>query len=219
MRDTVISLFDVSGKMVEPWLEAGFDCWIVDIQHPPAYDSDGITTDGRLYKVHWDLTKPWLCPVDRNRIAFVAAFPPCDHVAVSGARWFKGKGLRRLATSVEMFATAAEFCEWSEAPYFIENPVSNISSHWRKSDYRFSPHHFTGYNIDDNYTKKTCLWIGNGFVMPEKNELEGLGEPDDRIHKCPPGPDRHNIRSATPIGFSRAVFRANAIRLPNLAAA
>lgn len=217
MRDTVISLFDVSGKMVEPWLEAGFDCWIVDIQHPPAYDSDGITTDGRLHKVHWDLTKPWLCPVDRNRIAFVSAFPPCDHVAVSGARWFKGKGLRRLATSVEMFATAAEFCEWSEAPYFIENPVSNISSHWRKSDYRFSPHHFTGYNIDDNYTKKTCLWVGNGFVMPEKNELEGLGEPDDRIHKCPPGPDRHNIRSSTPTGFSKAVFRANAARIPNLA--
>lgn len=36
-----------------------------------------------------------------------------------------------------------------------------------------------------------------------------LGEPDDRIHKCPPGPDRHNIRSATPAGFARAVFEAN----------
>jgi len=47
--------------------------------------------------------------------------------------------------------------------------------------------------------------------MPEKNEIDGLGEPDDRIHKCPPGPDRHNIRSATPLGFSRAVFRANVV--------
>lgn len=218
MRDTVISLFDVSGKMVEPWLDAGYDCWIVDVQHPTAYESDGITTTGNLHKVHWDLTKPWLCPVDRDRIAFVSAFPPCDHLAVSGARWFKGKGLRRLATSVEMFATASEFCEWSGAPYFIENPVSNIASHWRKSDHIFSPHYFTGYNIDDNYTKKTCLWVGNGFKMPDKNQLDGLGEPDDRIHKCPPGPNRHNIRSATPEGFARAVFCANTGHIAGLKA-
>lgn len=199
--------------MVQPWLDAGYDCWIVDFQHPPAYDSDGITTEGRLHKVHADLTRPWLCPVGRDRIAFVSAFPPCDHLAVSGARWFKGKGLRRLASSVEMFATAAEFAEWSGAPYLIENPVSNIASHWRKADYTFSPHNFTGYRPEDNYTKKTCLWTGGGFVMPEAYQAEEFGEPDDRIHKCPPGPERHNIRSATPLGFAEAVFRSNGRRL------
>ena len=172
----------------------------------------GLTKEGELlYKVHWDLIKPWLPPFDKNRIAFVGAFPPCDHLAVSGARWFKGKGLRRLALSVEMFATAAEFCEWSEAPYFIENPVSNISSHWRKPDYYFHPHYFTGYNLDDNYTKKTCLWVGNGFEMPESLIAENLGKPDDRIYKCPPSDNRANIRSATPLGFSQACFKSNAI--------
>ena len=108
-----------------------------------------------------------------------------------------------------MFATAAEFCEWSGAPYGIENPVSTISSHWRKPDYTFTPDQYTGLCADDNYTKKTCLWVGNGFIMPEPNRDESLGEPDDRIHRCPPGPDRANIRSATPLGFSRAVFLAN----------
>lgn len=219
MKDTVISLFDVTGKMVEPWLEAGYQCYIVDLQHPKAYETGGITTEGNLHKVHWDLTMPWLCPVDRSRIAFVASFPPCDHTAVSGSRWFKGKGLRRLAVSIEMFATAAEFCEWSEASYIIENPISTISSYWRKPDYKFHPHHFTGYHAGDNYTKTTCLWVGNGFVMPEQFELEGLGKPDDRIHKCPPGPDRHNIRSATPMGFSRAVFDSNHYRTIVLEAA
>ena len=134
MKDVVISLFDVTGKMVQPWLGAGYECWIVDLQHPPAYETGGVTTEGRLHNVHADLTRPWLCPVDRERIAFV-----------SGARWFKGKGLRRLAVSVEMFATAAEFCEWAGAPYMIENPVSNIASHWRKADHTFSPEHFTGW--------------------------------------------------------------------------
>ena len=209
MKDIVISLFDVTGKMVQPWLDAGYQAYIVDIQHPVAYESGGVSSEGNLHRVHWDLTKPWLCPVDRSDIAFVSAFPPCDHLAVSGARWFKGKGLRRLAVSVEMFATAAEFCEWSKAPYMIENPASSISSYWRKPDYRFSPHQFTGYERDDNYTKGTSLWVGNGFVMPEPWQAEGLGAPDDRIHKCPPGPERHNIRSATPMGFARAVFEAN----------
>lgn len=204
-----IFLFDVSGVMAQPWLDAGYECWCVDIQHPVSYDTGGITSSGKLHFVHWDLTRPWLCPVDRSEIAFVAAFPPCDHLAVSGARWFTGKGLRLLSASVSMFATSAEFCEWSQAPYLIENPVSTISTYWRKPDYTFSPHWFTGYNVDDNYTKKTCLWTGGGFQMPDQLLAEGLGEPDDRIHRAPPGPDRHNIRSKTPLGFAKAVFNAN----------
>jgi hypothetical protein len=156
-------MFDISGIMAKPWLEAGYQCWTLDTQHPPAYATGGVTTEGRLHKVHHDLTKPWLCPIPRERIAFAFAFPPCDHVAVSGARWFQGKGLRRLALSIELFATAAEFCEWTGAPYGIENPVSNISSHWRKPDHYFSPEQYTGFCVEDNYTKKTCLWTGGGL--------------------------------------------------------
>ncbi len=208
-RNVVISLFDYTGAMVQPWLNAGYECWIVDVQHPVAYETGGVTKEGKLYKVNWDLTKPWLFPGERSRIAFTSAFPPCDHLAVSGARWFKGKGLRRLALSVELFATAAEFCEWSEAPYVIENPVSNIASHWRKADHSFHPYEFTMLQPEDNYSKKTCLWTGGGFKMPKAMRDLDLGEPDDRIHKCPPGPERANIRSATPAGFAEAVFKAN----------
>lgn len=139
----------------------------------------------------------------------VFAFPPCDHLAVSGARWFKGKGLRMLSRSIALFATAAEFCEWAAAPYLIENPVSSISSYWRKPDYIFHPYQFTGYHEEDNYTKKTCLWTGNGFVMPESNRKPDLGEPDNRIFMTPPSPDRPALRSMTPKGFARAVFEAN----------
>jgi len=209
VKDIAVFLFDVTCNAAQPWLDAGYECYCVDIQHPTAYETGGITTEGKLHKVRADLTIPWVPPFDRGRIAFVAAWPPCDHLAVSGARWFKGKWLRLLAQSVQMFATAAEFCEWSGAPYVIENPVSNISSHWRKCDHTFHPHQFTGFCLDDNYTKKTCLWVGGGFVMPETNRLEWLGKPDDRIHKCAPGPDRHNIRSATAMGFAQALFEAN----------
>ena len=45
-----------------------------------------------------------------------------------------------------------------------------------------------------------------------------LGAPYDRIHKAAPGPDRANYRSATPMGFARAVFKANGKQLMQEAA-
>jgi len=199
-----VSLFDHSGIMLRPWADAGYTCWAIDINHPAqSVEQDGINL------VRHDLTVPWLPLFSNSDIVFVAAFPPCDHLAVSGARWFKGKGLRALARSVELFATAAEFCEWSGAPYLIENPVSTISTYWRKPDHAFSPHQYAGFESTENYTKKTCLWVGGGFVMPEPFPLEGAPEPDDRIHKMPPSAERAAMRSQTPLGFARAVFEAN----------
>lgn len=206
----MISLFDSSGIMIAPWLAAGCECYIVDICHPSAFDTGGITRNGDgVNLVRHDLSTPWLFPDRREDVGIVFAFPPCDHLAVSGARWFKGKGLRLLGKSIELFATASEFCIWAGAPYCIENPVSAISSHWRKPDHVFSPHQFTGYNPKDNYTKKTCLWTGNGFVMPKPLMRKGLPEPDRRIHHASPGLGRSRFRSITPRGFSEAVFRAN----------
>ena len=197
-----VSLFDYTGNMLKPWQDAGYSCYALDLQH------DNKIKDG-INQVNYDLSKPWLPPFSADEISIVFAFPPCDHLSVSGARWFKGKGLRKLADSINLFATASEFCEWSQAPYMIENPVSTISTYWRKPDYTFNPFDYTGFCRADNYTKKTCLWTGNGFVMPEKCKRTDIGEPDDRIHKMPPGKNRKNLRSATPMGFAKAVFIAN----------
>ncbi|MCA9290938.1 MAG: hypothetical protein KDA25_07405, partial [Phycisphaerales bacterium] len=152
--------------------------------------------------------RTWTPP---NRpIAFVFAWPPCDHLAVSGARWFRGKGLRALALSIELFAVAAEVCEASGAPYMIENPVSTISTYWREPDFMFDPASYALFADDadtEAYTKRTCLWTGGGFVMPDHAGVDPvLGSV---MHRVPPGPDRKNIRSATPTGFARAVFAAN----------
>lgn len=201
-RDVMVSLFDRSGVMALPWAEAGYECWTVDI-------CPGEEPHENICHVQADLSRHWLPLFDRSRIAFVAAFPPCDHLAVSGARWFKGKGLRKLSQGISLFATAAEFCEWADAPYMIENPVSTISSYWRKPDFTFHPYSFTGYCPEDNYTKKTCLWTGGGFRMPSPVRMPNLPEPDNRIHKAPPGEGRAAFRSKTPEGFARAVFRVN----------
>lgn len=147
-----MSLFDFSGNMVKPWAEAGYSCLCVDIQHK------GEETNGNITRVGADILE-YLPPL--SEYAAVFAFPPCTHLAVSGARWFAGKGLGALADSIRLFHRAAQICEWSGAPYLIENPISTISTYWRKPDYVFDP-----CDYGDPYTKKTCLWTGGGFMMP-----------------------------------------------------
>ncbi len=54
-------------------------------------------------------------------------------------------------------------------PWAFENPVSVFSSIFGSADYTFHPYQFTGLCGDDNYTKQTCLWTGNGFKAPAEN--------------------------------------------------
>lgn len=201
MKVIVIALFNRTATILEPWAEAGFTCYAVDIQHPA-----GETREGNIIRVGADV-RHWLPP--RAPIAFMAAFTPCTHVAVSGARWFKGKGLRALSESIELFARSAELCEWSGAPYMIENPISTISTYWRKPDYTFDPCDYAGYEggARDLYTKRTCLWVGGGFVMPPKRPRFPVD--GSRMHLMPPSDERADLRAATPPGFARAVFEAN----------
>jgi len=202
----VIALYSKTDTIVRPWVEAGHSAVLVDWQHPAGTTAAGdATTLIGADMMSWCPPK-WLTKAD---VAFVAAFPPCDHLAVSGARWFAGKGLGKLADSIRLFERAAFWCEWFGAPYMIENPVSTISSYWRKPDHTFHPWQFASFEPADAYTKKTCLWTGNGFVMPAPSFPDGI-QPDDRIHKAPPSESRADFRSATPLGFSRAVFDANA---------
>lgn len=198
-----VFLFNKTPNMAQYWADAGVLCYLVDIQHPP-----GERRIGNLVYVGAD-ARHWF-PPHQHKPVFVMCNPPCTDVAVSGARWFPVKGLRRLAQAIELFAVSKEFCEWAECPYAIENPVSTISSYWRKSDYKFHPWEYAGYLADpeaENTTKLTCLWTGGGFIMPDKIPASEPHRND--CWKLPPSEDRADLRSATPRGFSRAVFVAN----------
>lgn len=190
----VLSLFDYTTNMVKPWAEAGHECYCVDLQHSTgSYENiHCIRADVNDYR-----------PGFRPDIVF--AFPPCTDVAVSGARWMQDKGLGALIRALELFKRAVDIADTCGAPYMIENPVSTVSTYWRKPDYTFHP-----WQYGDNYTKKTCLWTGNGFVMPEPAVTERPADCDTkRIHYASPGEERANFRSETPMGFARAVFEAN----------
>ncbi|TNC70657.1 dcm methylase [Klebsiella quasipneumoniae] len=218
-KGTIICLCDITGVMAEPWVEAGYRAALVDPQHPET------SIDG---------------PVER-----------ISAVAVSGSRWFESKRAKDPHFQGKA-ALVAEQCRMvgmaAGCPWAFENPVSVFSSIFGSADYTFHPYQFTGLCADDNYTKQTCLWTGNGFKAPAENmhpmveaaidavklacgrmvpkkkaneaisgtSFSGLVAdwyPDNRIHECPPSDERANIRSATPLGFAKAVFLSNAPHL------
>ena len=186
--------------MVEPWVNAGYSATIVDVRH------EGTTVDGLLTKIEADVTD-WLPPLDQYAIVF--AFPPCTHLAKSGARWFKQKGLPALIEALTVVEACKRLCEWAHAPWMIENPSGTLSTYWRKPDHAFDPLDFGAYVPGgEDFTKLTNLWVGGGFVLPAKRPLPVSNKPNP-IHFAAPGADRGHRRSITPRGFAQAVFEAN----------
>ena len=92
--------------------------------------------------------------------AMVIAFPPCTHLAVSGAAWFEKKRQDgRQQQGIDFFMLFANAkCE----RVAIENPVGIMSTVWRKPDQIIQPYYF-----GDSFSKKTCLWLkGLPLLIP-----------------------------------------------------
>lgn len=152
----VLSLCDRSCRAVMPWAEAGYKCICVDVE---AGDSPHPNIETVRADLRW-----WLPP--RGEYAFAMAWPPCTHLAVSGARWFADKGLSALVEGLELVERCRAICDWLGCPWMLENPVGVLGSYWRAPDYTFNPNEFAGYldePDDEAYTKKTCLWVGGGL--------------------------------------------------------
>jgi hypothetical protein len=193
MNGRVLSLCDFTGNMVKPWVEAGYEATLVDIKHDGWRQNGPLTTMATDVR-EWDHTEGW---------DIVFAFPPCTDLANSGARWFKEKGMGALIEALQIVEACRRICEASGAPWMLENPVGQLSTYWRKPNYTFDP-----CDYGDPYTKKTCLWTGGGFVMPWRYRVKA--SEGSKMHWMPPSADRADLRSATPMGFARAVFEINA---------
>jgi site-specific DNA-cytosine methylase len=121
------------------------------------------------------------------------AHPPCTHLAVSGARWFKDK--------VQQQQGALDFVRLlMDAPIpriCIENPVSIISSRIRKPDQVIQP-----WMFGHGETKATCLWLKGLPLLTPTDVVSGR---EQRIWKLPPSPDRWKERSRTYAGIAQAM--------------
>lgn len=231
----VIFLFDYTGLMAKPWADAGYQCYCFDGQHAPGANK---STHQNIFNIGmWfnnnatgdfiddDLNK--IIGITGDDVCFVFGFPECTNLAVSGAAHFAKKRDNNPFFQEEamILVRLVEYLGIKlKCPWGLENPVSVISTMWRKPDYSFHPYEYGGYLPDDDihpiypeyikprdaYPKKTCIWSGNGFVMPKKMPVEVMPGYSDQ-HKKLGGKSlkTKNIRSATPRGFANAVYLAN----------
>jgi hypothetical protein len=121
------------------------------------------------------------------------AHPPCTHLAVSGARWWKDK-LREQADALDFvrLLMAAPIPRIA-----IENPVSKISTAIRRPDQIVQP-----WQFGHGETKATCLWLKG---LPKLVPTQVVDGREARIHKMSPGPDRWKERSRTYQGIADAM--------------
>jgi len=125
----------------------------------------------------------------------IIAFPPCTHLAVSGARWFAEKRADgRQQEAIDFFmALANANCE----KIAIENPIGIMSTIYRKPDQIIQP-----WQFGHGETKATCLWLKGLPLLKPTNIVKGR---EQRIWRMTPSPERAKLRSKTFPGIAEAM--------------
>jgi hypothetical protein len=178
VRLRVLVACEYSGTVRDAFIRAGHDAMSCDLlpteNDGPHYRGDvrDVLADG------WDL---------------MIAHPPCTHLAVSGARWFKDKA-EEQADAIEFFMQLARA---NVTRVCIENPVCIMSRLWRKPDQIVQP-----WQFGHGETKATCLWLRGLPKLTPTKIVEGR---EHRVHRMPPGPDRWKERSRTYAGIAEAM--------------
>ena len=174
----VLVACEFSGVVREAFRKLGHEAWSCDVLPTDIPGKHQVGNVLNFLGDGWDL---------------MIAHPPCTHLAVSGARWFKDKKdeqiyalkfVRKL-----MDAPIERIC--------IENPVSIISSKIRKPDQIIQP-----WQFGHGETKATCLWLKNLPPLKPTNIVEGR---EAKVHKMPPSKDRWKLRSITYQGIADAM--------------
>lgn len=164
----------------------GHDAWSCDLL--PAEDGSEFHIEGDAFSFYalgeraadWDL---------------VVAHPPCTDLAVSGARWFPAKRASgEQQRSIDFFMRFAN-CKCPKVA--IENPISIMSTVWRKPDQVIQPWQFGHGEV-----KATCLWLKG---LPKLEPTKIVSGREARVHKMPPGPNRWRERSRTLRGIAEAM--------------
>ena len=174
----VLIACEFSGIVRDAFIAAGHDAVSCDLlpTESPGPHIEGDVMD--VLRDGWDL---------------MIAHPPCTHLAVSGARWFKdkqGEQASALQFVRDLMASPIDHIA-------LENPVSIISSRIRKPDQIIQP-----WQFGHGETKATCLWLKN---LPNLVPTDIVPGREAKVHRAPPSPDRWKMRSRTYPGIAKAM--------------
>lgn len=178
----VLVACEESQAVTTEFRKLGHEAYSCDIEpcsggHPEWHLQQDVTS---LLKQKWDM---------------IIAFPPCTHLAVSGARYFKQKrldGRQQVAIDFFMLFTGLECSK-----VVIENPIGIMSTVYKKPTQIIQP-----WQFGHGETKATCLWLKGVPPLLPTNIVEGR---EQKIWKMPPSVDRAKLRSKTYAGVAKAM--------------
>lgn len=212
------SLFDGSGIMGLPWAMDGHVvyCFNADAGNHGEYHIK-MKHENINYVNTW-ITEDWE-PDGCGAPDIIFSFPDCTFMAGSGKKHERSDD--DIKSSENLARVAETLGNKFDCPWLVENPVGVLSTEWRKPDHYFDPYQFGGYlsgfedsyhsrmPARDGYTKKTCIWLGNGMIWPDRKPVQHIGKFWGWAFLGGASPKTKQLRSLTPRGFSRAIFEAN----------
>lgn len=169
---------EFSGIVRDAFINKGHDAWSCDL------------LESEIPGPHLQCN---VLDIIENGWDMMIAHPPCTHLAVSGARWFKDKQneqQKALDFVVKLFNNIIPRIA-------LENPISIISSRVRKPDQIIQP-----WQFGHGETKATCLWLKGLPKLLPTNIVDGR---EQRVHNMSPGPNRWRERSRTFTGIADAM--------------
>lgn len=177
----VLAACEFSGVVRDAFAARGHRAWSVDLLPT---ERIGMHHQGDVRHV----LEKWI-PFD-----LIIAFPPCTHLASSGARWFKSKQKEQ--------AEAIEFARWlidyeGCDRVCVENPVGVLSTKVRKPDQIIQP-----WMFGHGETKATCLWLKG---LPKLVPTNIVSDRFHRIHMMPGNKNQARNRSRTYTGIADAM--------------
>jgi len=235
MRPTILFLFNTSHYAPAPWIEDGrFNCVSVDYDDTDHSGAHKEPIEGHTV-LNIDLSQEGALEAVQGQLlarkmsmpSLVLSFAPCTDMAVSGAAHFARK-LEADPQCQQKAVRMARLAEKFGCAYAVENPISILASLWRKPNHYWHPWFYadrcpTGPHPEfpelipeqDMYNKKSCLWTGNGFVLPKQTNMVPPLEKVNPGHRWLGGKSARTkyIRSLTPRGFSQAVYECNSTRI------
>lgn len=170
---------EFSGVVRDAFIRLGHNavsCDLLPTEQPGPHIQDDVLN----HLVGWDM---------------MIAHPPCTHLSVSGARWFKDKQTQQI----EALAFVQALLDAPIDKICIENPISIISTRIRKPDQIIQP-----WQFGHGETKATCLWLKGLPLLLPTDVVEGRHA---RIHNLSPGPNRWKERSLTYAGIAKAMAK------------
>ena len=126
-----------------------------------AYSCDILPSSGSLSEYHLQQD---VVPLLKQEWDLIIAFPPCTHLASSGAAWFEQK--RKDGRQQEGIDFFMLFTNLDAPKVVIENPVGIMSKIYRKPDQIIQPWWF-----GDPFEKRTCLWLKGVEPLVATNEV------------------------------------------------